>query len=179
MTKLPYPLMIVINRFGFLSVPAPIVLILALGLGINGYTLVDGLILAVVVIGFVGLWWRFHARQSDNVPENTETLLDTINQNGKYAMLAFCTEFCLSSTNVNHRLAELEKAHPEKFQMYTVSVLKDPGKDLFKHFEGRVTPTYVLLDPNGKELMNWPLVLPVDRVTYAVQQGIPAVKAAV
>jgi hypothetical protein len=171
MTKLPYPVMVIVNRFGFISIPVPILLILAIVLGLNGFTATDGLIVVVVAILLVGVWWRFHARQSSNVPEKTETLLETINQSGKYAMIAFCTEFCMSSVNVSSRLAALENEHPDKFQTYTVSILKDPGKDLFKQFEGKVTPTYVLLDPNGKEVMNWPLVLPMDRVSYAVQQS--------
>src|SRR4051812_10008558 len=120
MTKLPYPLMVVINRFGFISLPLPLLLILAILLGLDGHTLSDGLILAAVVIVFGAAWWRFHARQSANVPDKTETLMDTINQSGKYAMIAFCTEYCISSTTVSNRLAELQNTHPDKFQTYQV-----------------------------------------------------------
>jgi thioredoxin-related protein len=87
-------------------------------------------------------------------------------------MVALESEFCLSSTTVGARLSALEAAHPDKFQIYALSIFKEPGKRLFKQYKGRVTPTYVLLDPRGKVVMNWPLVLPVEKVSYAVTQEI-------
>ncbi len=171
MSKLLYRLFVIINQYGFLSVPVPALILLAVILGLDGYTLGDGFVIGAAAATLALFWWRFHARQTANVPDNTDALQETINQNGKYALLAFESEFCLSSTTVGQRLAKLETMYPEKFQIYSLSVRKDPGKELFQQYEGRVTPTYVLLDPEGKEVMNWPLVLPVDRVTYAVTQN--------
>lgn len=170
MEKLPTPLRVFINHYGFLSVPLIPLAILAYFLSRNGWDVTDGIILIAAVALFFVWWLTQHARQSANAPVDTPTLLNEIGQSGKYAMLAFESEFCISSTTVGKRLSELETAHPDTFQIYEISILKDPGKDLFKQYEGKVTPTYVLLNPEGKVMMEWPLVLPVERVTYALKQ---------
>ena len=168
--KLPTPLRILVNHYGFLTVPLVPLAILVVFLGQNGWSLVDFAILAVVVAAVILWWWTQHARQSQNVPASAPSLLNEIGQSGKYAMLAFESEFCISSTMVGKQLTELETAFPHKFQIYEISILQDPGKQLFKQYEGRVTPTYILLSPEGQVMMDWPLVLPIERVTYALKQ---------
>jgi thioredoxin-related protein len=170
MERLPTPLRILINQYGFITVPIVPVLLLAVILGQNGWTVTDVAILAAVMLAIFVWWWTQHAHQSTNAPASTPSLLNEIERSGKYAMLAFESEFCISSTTVGKRLSELETAYPNKFQIYELSIFKDPGKDLFKQYIGRVTPTYVLLNPEGQVMMEWPLVLPVERVAYALKQ---------
>jgi hypothetical protein len=174
MSKLPGFLRIPVNQYGFIVFPGLLFIGVAFGLGTDGYTWLDAAIIAAFAVLLVGLWWRFHARQSANVPDSSEALLQSITQSGKFAMLAFESEFCLSSTTLGMKLSELEKKHPEQFQVYALSVLKDPGRELFKQFQGRVTPTYVLLDGSGQVVMDFPLILPVERVIYAVNQRAAA-----
>jgi thioredoxin-related protein len=169
MQRLPDPILIPLNRYGYLTLPAIPLLIVLLLLGRDGFSLVDLGIIGAAVLLLVVFWSRTHARQSPNALENRDTLMSTIEETGKYALLAFESEFCLSSTTVGKRLMELEMAHPEKFQIYSFSILSAPGKELFKEMNGRVTPTYVLLDTKGKVVMDWPLVLPVERVVYEVK----------
>jgi thioredoxin-related protein len=170
MEKLPTPLRILINQYGFVTVPIVPLLILGIILGQNGWSFTDAAIMGAVLALIVVWWWTQHARQSANAPASTPSLLNEIGQSGKYAMLAFESEYCISSTTVGRRLSELESTHPDKFQIYELSIFKEPGKDLFKQYDGKVTPTYVLLNPEGQVMMEWPLVLPVERVTYALKQ---------
>ena len=170
MQKLPTPLRILINQYGFITVPLVPLVVLAVILGRNGWSFVNVVILTLAVAAIFLWWWTQHARHSANVPASTPSLLNEIGQSGKYAMLAFESEFCISSTTVGKRLNELEAAFPNKFQIYELSILSDPGKELFKRYDGRVTPTFVLLHPDGQVMMDWPLVLPVERVSYALKQ---------
>ncbi len=170
MSRLLDVLRIVFNRFSFIFIPGALFLAVACRLGVNGFTLLDGAIIAALIVVLVALWWRFHARQSPNVPATGGELLNDISRSGKFAMLAFESEFCLGSTTLGLRLTELEQKYPDKFQVYSISILKEPGKQLFAQFARRVTPTYVLLDDKGQVVMDFPLVLPVERVIYTVSQ---------
>ncbi len=171
MSRLPRPLLIPINWFGFITMPIAGVVVLGLLLGLDGFSVFDAVIIGGLIIVSGLLWWRYHARESFNVPQDSQSVMTEIRETGKYAMIAFQSEFCLSSTQVGQRLKELETNYPAKFQIYEMSILKDPGRELFQGFGGRVTPTYVLLDPRGNVVMDWPLVLPVERVAYTVSSG--------
>lgn len=168
--RMPTPLRVFINQYGYISLPLLPVLVLIIILGAHGFTLAGLAILAVVALALVVFWLRTHARQTPNAPQSTGSLLEEIKSSGKYAMLAFESEFCLSSTRVGQQLSDLESRYPKLFQVYALSVLKEPGKDLFKKYRGRVTPTYVLLDGDGRVVMDWPLVLPVERISYEVKR---------
>jgi thioredoxin-related protein len=172
MIDLPDWLRIPINRYGFILFVLMPAVIIALLLGIGGYTLVDAAIIVLMAVGVYALWWKIHARETPNIPNTSDSFMESLQRNGKYAMLAFESEFCLSSSNVGSRLAELEKEYPERFQIYALSIFKNPGKEMYDWYRCRVTPTYILLDPNGKVVMDWPLVLPVERVSYAVSQQL-------
>jgi thioredoxin-related protein len=174
MDKVPRLLVTVFSTYAFVSLPASVVVIAVLVLGLDGYSTTDFGILGALLVGVIGFgvfWRQFHARQSANVPETADKLMESIQANGKYAVLAFESEFCLASTTVGQRLAALENAHPDRFQTYSISVLQDPGKGLFQKYGLRTTPTYVLLDKEGKVVDDFPLVLPVERVIYAVTQS--------
>jgi thioredoxin-related protein len=174
MDKLPRPLLFVFSWYPFITFPIMASAAILIVVGLDGFSAADFGILGALLVALIGLaiFWRLsHARQSDNVPETTEALMDTINQNGKYAVVAFESEFCFASTTVGQRLAALESAHPDQFQTYSVSILQDPGKELFERYGLRATPTYVLLDKEGKVVDDFPLVLPVERVIYTVTHG--------
>ncbi len=176
MSKVIYAVWARLNHFSFVFGTLALILVVAL-LGIQGNPFVALLIIPTVLVGVVLLWWTAHARQSPNLPDTTEDFLGTLKQTGKYALLAFESEFCLTSclasTLFGKRLLELERTRPDRFQVYSLSVLKNPGKTLFEQFEGRITPTYVLLDTQGNVVMDWPLVLPIERVIYAVEKQTP------
>jgi thioredoxin-related protein len=168
MQRLPDWLRIPLNHYGFLSIPALPIVVLLLLLGLDGFTVADTVIIGVVFVAMLVFWSRTHARQTADAPKNATSLMDSIKQSGKYAMLALESEYCLSSTSVGKHLMELESTYPEDFQILSLSIFKAPGKDLFKEHSCRVTPTYLLIDPEGKVVMDYPLVLPVERIKYAV-----------
>lgn len=169
MERLPTPLLLAVNRYGYLSLLLLPALILVLLFGIEGYTTFELIVALAIGIAVVSFWWLTHARQTPNVPNSTPRFLDLIRQRQQYTVLALESELCLSSTQVGKQLEALEKAYPERFQLYALSIFQEPGREMYKEFEGRFTPTYVLLNPKGEVLMNFPLVLPVERVIYAVE----------
>ena len=161
----------IVHIFSFHSFLATLIagtVLVAVLLGLNGFSLADGLIVAGLVVAAALLWGRLHARQSAGLPTSSSEFLHTLSHERKYSLLAFESEFCLASVGVGKQLRDLEAAHPDRFQMYCLSVHQDPGKTLFQRYDGMVTPTYVLLSPDGDVVMEWPLVLPIQRVTYAV-----------
>src|SRR5215813_2239056 len=164
MSKVFNAAFLVVSRFAYLVVSIPIILGAALLFARDGFALPELLMLAALVGVAIVVWAVFHARQSANVPDNALALLDSIRKSGKYAMLAFESEFCISSMTVGQRLTALETAYPDTFQVYSLSIFKTPGKELFEDYQGRTTPTFVLVAPNGEIVMNWPLVLPIEHV---------------
>ena len=168
-SKIVYALWGRFNQFSFIFGSLAVILVVGL-LAIQGSPILALLTTLVLAVFLAVMWRNNHARQTPNVADTTDDFLDTLKQTGKYALLAFESEFCLTSTLVGKRLLELERTQPNKFQVYSLSVLKNPGKTLFEQFEGRITPTYVLLDEKGSVVMDWPLVLPIERVIYAVEK---------
>jgi thioredoxin-related protein len=172
MQRLPDWLRIPLNQYGFLTVPLVPVFLIVVLLGLDGFSVTDFVIIGLVLVLLGILWSRTHARQTTNVPTSNEDLMQSIKSSGKYAMLALESEYCLSSTNVGKRLIDLETSYPNDFQIYALSIFKTPGKELYESYKCRVTPTYVLIDPEGKVVMEYPLVLPVERVSYAITQKL-------
>src|SRR5260221_6553712 len=166
-------LYMLVNRFGFPLISALIILGTGLFFSRDGFSPAELLILAVLIVAASVIWALAHARQSANVPDESSALFEQIHNSGKYAMLAFESEFCISSTTVGHRLAALEATYPDTFQLYSLSIFKTPGKELFEEYKGRATPTFVLVDPDGKMVMNWPLILPIDHVNYEINRKRP------
>ncbi|HVO41621.1 MAG TPA: hypothetical protein VMT34_03305 [Aggregatilineales bacterium] len=164
--RLPDWMIPLVNLYALPSLAVLFALLVIFG----GLTPIRTVILVVGLGALFVFWLVAHARQSDNVPETPVGVLEKLSAEGKFAVIAFESEFCLASTLVGQRLADLEKAHPGKIQVYSLSVLQDPGKTLFRDFKGRVTPTFVLLSPSGKVLDDWPLVLPIERVSYALSE---------
>ncbi|MEP7288479.1 MAG: hypothetical protein ABI947_22230 [Chloroflexota bacterium] len=170
MQRLPRWLIIPFNHYAFIFVPAGAIFAAILLVLMGGSVPLGWTIIALTAVGFSVVWLKFHARETAGLPDNAPDLLREIERSGKYTLLAFESEFCLASTTVGQRLANLEAENPNRFRLYSLSVLKNPGKVLFERYKGRVTPTYVLLNPQGELMMEWPMVLPIERVLYTVQQ---------
>lgn len=175
MSKVFGSLYLIVSRFGYPIVTSFLVLVGALLSGRDGYSAIEILILAALVGVAIVIWALFHARQSANVPDNAPALFANVRGSGKYAMLAFESEFCIASMSVGKRLAALETTYPDTFQLYSLSVFKSPGKELFEKYKGRTTPTFVLIDPDGEMVMNWPLILPIEHVSYEIQRKQPSI----
>ncbi len=158
------------DRFAYpiLAVLVVLVLLLIFASSPDGLTLADLGILVVLIAVFALVWWRFHARQSHNVPVNATALLRAIKHSHKPALIAFESEYCPKCMVLGRQLSRLSDMQLKNMTIYHLSVNKEPGRTLFTQFDGRITPTYALLDAKGNLLEEWPLILPVDRVVYAV-----------
>jgi thioredoxin-related protein len=165
--KIPRPLFL-IDHFFYPILVVIVVLVAYAALNADGLSLGDAAILLALIAIFAVLWWRFHLRQSKNLPVNATAMLREIKHTHKHVLLAFESEYCPKCMAMGGQVARLEKSQPKDLKIYRVSVNREPGRTLFVQFDGRITPTYVLLDPKGNLVNEWPLVLPAQRVLYAV-----------
>src|SRR5437868_14289317 len=117
MDGLPTPLSVFFNQNGYISLPLLTFIALIVALSARGSNLLSLVILGVVLLGLAVFWALTHARQTPNAPQSKMSLLEEIKSSGKFAMLAFESEFCLSSTRVGQQLSELESHYPKQFQV--------------------------------------------------------------
>jgi thioredoxin-related protein len=158
------------DRFAYpiLAVLIVLLLFLAFANSADGLTLADLGILIGLTALFVLVWWRFHARPSHNLPVNATALLRAIKHSHKPALIAFESEYCPKCMVLGRQLSRLSDMHLQHMTIYHLSINKEPGRALFQQFDGRITPTYALVDEKGNLIEEWPLILPIDRVVYSV-----------
>ena len=172
--KLPRPLFIVDHFFyPILAALIVLVLLLVFANSPDGVSLADLAILVALIAIFALVWWRFHARQQANVPVNATALLRAIKHSHKPSLIAFESEYCPKCMVLGRQVSRLSEMHLKNMNIYHLSVNKEPGRELFKQFDGRITPTYALVDEKGNLIEDWPLILPVDRVVYTVTRQQP------
>jgi thioredoxin-related protein len=167
--KLPRALFIP-DRFAYPILSALIVLVLLLifANSPDGLTVADLGILIGVIAVLALVWWRFHARPTRNVPINATALLRAIKHSHKPALIAFESEYCPKCMILGRQLSRLNDMQLQNMTIYHLSVNKEPGRALFQQFDGRITPTYALVDTKGNLIEEWSLILPIDRVIYSV-----------
>ncbi len=171
--KIPRPLFL-IDHFFYPILAVVVVLIVYSALNRDGFSLGDLAILAALVAIFAAVWWRFHPRQSKHLPVNAVAMTREIKHSHKYVLLAFESEYCPKCMAMGWQVSRLENSQTKDLKIYRLSVNKEPGRTLFEQYDGRITPTYILVDSRGNTVMEWPLVLPAERVLYAVKQEHPA-----
>jgi thioredoxin-related protein len=163
--KLPRPLFIVYH-YSYLILAAIVVLIAFALLNSDGLTLLELVILAAVIGLFVLVWWLFRTRQRKDTPVNATALLRAVKHSHKPALLVFESEFCVTSMLLKRQGSFLERMRPRPLEVYRVSVNREPGRALFKQYDGRITPTYILIDPQGNVIVRSALVLRKDSIMY-------------
>ncbi len=169
--KIPRPLFIV-NYYAYPIMAALVVLVSAAVLNSNGVSLLGLGVPVLVVLVFSLIWWRLHARQSADLPTTANDSLPEIWRSQPYTLLAFESEYCPVCMTMARQVSRLEVMPLDSLKIYKVSVNKDPGRNWFEMFDGRATPTYVLLNSEGQVVMDWSLVLPVERILYAVTNNL-------
>jgi thioredoxin-related protein len=171
--KLPRPLFVVYH-YAYPILAAIVVLIALALLNADGLNLIEVVILAVLIGLFVLGWWLFHTRQGKDTPVNATALLRAVRHSHKPALLVFESEFCVTSMLLKRQGSFLEKMRPRTLEIYHLSVNREPGRTLFRQYDGRITPTYVLIDPQGNVVVRSTLVLRKDSVMYNTTRQHPA-----
>lgn len=165
--KVPRPLFI-LNYYAYPIIMAMFILVSVTLLSRNGLTLSEILILIVIMLILGLVWWRLHARPSADLPTTTNARLDELWRAQPYTLLAFESEYCPVSMAMERQVSRLKDLQLKDLKIYKVSIHKEPGRKWFQQFDGRATPSYILLNNEGQVVMDWPLVLPVERIHYAV-----------
>ncbi len=169
--KIPRPFFWVFNSFALIPIALIILIVVyAVRYAADNMSLIDwGVLLALVVL-MILLWWALHARAARGLPVNATALLRAVKHSHKYALLAFESEFCPLSMTLGRQAGWLEKHHPKDLVVYRLSVNHEPGRTVFKQYNGRATPTYILIDPHGEVVKEWTFVLPAGRVANQIAQ---------
>jgi hypothetical protein len=130
-----------------------------------------GEILTIVALGLVGVatWWVLKFRPTPDVPDSAAVLESTLRASRQYTLLAFESEYCPICTASDVYVRRLEAIAEPGLTVLRLSVQREPGRTLFKQHDGRLTPAFVLLGPDGKAVQDWLIVLPIDRVLFAVR----------
>lgn len=162
----------VVNWYGLFLVIAAVVLLVLAILGANGLDAVDLVVVAAILGAFAVYQQRRHLRQSPFLADDAASLMGKIRKSHKFVLLAFESEYCPMCLSAGNRVARLEALANEDFQVYRLSIQKEPGRTLYTRYDGRLTPTYILIDSAGNVIQDWPMVLPVERITYALRQRL-------
>lgn len=163
--KLPRPLFIVYH-YAYPILATIVVLVAFALLNADGLNLVElGVLIALIGV-FVLIWWLFRTRQRKDTPVNATALLRAVRHSHKHALLVFESEFCVTSMLLRRQGSFLERMRPRPLETYRLSVNREPGRTLFAQYDGRITPTYILIDPQGNVVVRSALVLRKDRVLY-------------
>ncbi len=169
--KIPRPFFWVLNSFALIPLALIILIIVyAVRNAADGMTLIDWVVLVALAVLMGLLWWLLHARAASGLPVNATALLRAVKHSHKYALLAFESEFCPLSMTLGRQANRLEKHHPKDLVVYRLSVNREPGRALFAQYNGRATPTYILIDHNGELVKEWTFVLPARRVANQITQ---------
>ncbi len=165
--KIPRPLFI-LNYYAYPIMAGMVVLVSVVLLSSNGMSLPEVGIPVLIVLILSLVWWRLHAHQSADLPATTEAMSAEVWRSQPYTLLAFESEYCPVCMTMERQVSRLEDLQIEALKIFKVSIHKEPGHKWFQQFDGRATPTYVLLNAEGQVVMDWPVVLPVERIHYAV-----------
>lgn len=168
---IPRPVM-VLNYFSYLMpVAALIALVLFFGLNNQQIDPIDLVAVAAVVVGAVLLYPIVKPKKTSVEGQTPSSVLDTIQNGGNYTLIAFESDYCASCMTMDSRISGLEAEPPEGLNIMRLIIQREPGRELFKKFDGRMTPTYMLFDKQGKLMEEWVLALPMQRVLYAIRQA--------
>jgi thioredoxin-related protein len=152
--------------YGYLFAAALIVVAALLLLNTENSLFANLVIMATIMIALGLIWWLRHPRLKPQALDAAGLLREAISK-GPYVLLAFESEYCGTCMAISGRITQLDNT--KGLKIYRLSVNKEPGRTLFKKYDGRITPTYVLLNDRGEVVQDWPVVLPIDRVLYAVR----------
>ncbi len=164
--KVPRQL-IVFYIYGYLFVAAAILVAALLLLNTDNLLIADVGIVALIALGLGLIWWWRHPRLAQE-PRAPDNLLREAVGKEPYTLLTFESEYCMTCMAISGRINQLDNI--KGLKVHRLSVNTEPGKTLFKKYDGRLTPLYVLLNAQGEVVQDWPVILPIDRVLYAVKQ---------
>jgi len=161
-----------LNHYTYVVVAVLIMITAAVLLGVDGFTWVDVILMGAIVGLAVVIQRAARPVQSADVPDQLEMLEAQLANSDRLTLLAFESEYCPTCMVTNPMLLKLEESGDPALRVMRLSIQHEPGLSLFKKFDGRMTPTFVLLDRRGNVLMDWLLTLPVNRVLFEVKQAV-------
>lgn len=166
--KLPRPIFF-LNHYTY-PIAATIAVLVALVLfNPNGLNLAGLVAVAAIAALLVLFWIRFHVQGDANLPPTSDDMLAEIEHNSAYSLIAFESEYCPTCIATDPRVVKLSESAPNGLKVYRVTIQREPGRALFKKYDLRMTPSYALIDSKGRLVMDWLLVLPIERVMYAIR----------
>lgn len=158
-----------VNVYGYMLVAAALMGVALILLSIDSLAVLDAVLFLGVVAVVIGAWGYFRPRFVKRLSPNADLLLAEIQMQGRYALLSLESEYCPLCMTTGHRADQLR--HMDNLTVYRLSIHSEPGRTLYLRLNGRATPTYYLISPDGDVLEEWPFVLPVDHLRNQMTQG--------
>jgi thiol-disulfide isomerase/thioredoxin len=160
------------NHYTYVVVAVAVFIASALILGTDGFALIDVLLIALVVTLSIVIQRVARPLPTAGLPDDADALVCQLSHSDRVTLLAFESEYCPTCMITNPMLLKLEQTNDPTLRVIRVNIQNELGMNLFKRYDGRMTPTFVLLDKRGHVLMDWILTLPVNRVLFEVKQAL-------
>jgi thiol-disulfide isomerase/thioredoxin len=160
------------NHYTYVVVVVGVLLFAASYLGSDGFTWMDVALMAAILVLAIAIQRAARPIQTTNLPDQAEALTEQLTHSDRLTLLAFESEYCPTCMVTNPTLLKLEEANDPALRVVRLNIQNELGMSMFKKYDGRMTPTFVLLDKRGNVLMDWILTLPVNRVLFEVKQAM-------
>lgn len=155
----------------FLVAAGGVGVVLAVGLALNGFTALEGVVLVAYIslCGVAMIWLR--TPRAKAIPFSALTVFDQAIQSGTPTLLEFYSDMCAACMANRPFLDEFENANGPRLQVLRVNV-NDPGlgRVLSDRYAVTFTPTFILLDERGQKQEEFLYGFNRNRVLYWLNQ---------
>ncbi len=158
-----------VNIYGYLLVAIVLMVAALILLSIDSLAVLDAILFLGVVAVLIGVWRYFRTRLLRPPTPSADLLIAEIQMSGRYALLSLESAYCPLCMMTGHRADQLRQV--DNLTVYRLNIHTEPGRTLYSRLNGRVTPTYYLISPDGEVLDEWPFMLPVETLRNQFTQG--------
>jgi thiol-disulfide isomerase/thioredoxin len=153
----------------FLIAQIGVLLIVGTVLSLNGFSIVDGAVLLVLLAASTVFLLMRYTYQTPEIREQ-EALQQALHNGEKYTLVELFGQMCTGCISIKPTVDKLEEEATERLQVIRLDIEKSPGIHL-KRGKRMFTPTFLLYDPHGNLIKETYLVLDRAKILYEVEQG--------
>ncbi len=142
---------------------------LLIGLGWNGFGLVEVVFLLVLLIAML-IFWRVRQTQGTPGMESLASVRKTLRNGERYTLVQLYSPRCAGCVAVKPFVERLEDEASDKLQVLKLDIEHAPGSDL-KPEHVSFTPMFLLYDPQGKLIKETYLIVDRNKILYEIDQA--------
>jgi thioredoxin 1 len=158
----------IINHRSAITSMVILLAILTLGLAQDGINIIDGLILAVMLItGFIV--WRLLRPSATKEVRSIQIFQDKLRNGDRPTLIQLYSRYCAGCLAMKPTVDQLEAEAGERLQVIRLDIDEEPGKLLLEEYKVMFTPTFIYFDKNGNKIRESTLVLDRPRILYDLE----------